>query len=123
MVGVGFSGVLADRRVEDVGCHHRSDIWLRFFFFQAEDGIRDLTVTGVQTCALPIFSRGEKRALKGAVRKKQASKTRCLAEKCYGESHEACIALRERNTLTYLACRSEERRVGKECRSRWSPYH
>src|SRR5256886_7901445 len=26
-----------------------------FFFFQAEDGIRDLTVTGVQTCALPIY--------------------------------------------------------------------
>src|SRR2546430_7892611 len=32
-------------------------LWLQyyFFFFQAEDGIRDLTVTGVQTCALPIF--------------------------------------------------------------------
>src|SRR2546430_3856480 len=29
---------------------------LFFFFFQAEDGIRDLTVTGVQTCALPIFA-------------------------------------------------------------------
>src|SRR2546430_6364972 len=29
-----------------------------FFFFQAEDGIRDLTVTGVQTCALPISHRG-----------------------------------------------------------------
>src|SRR2546430_11910894 len=28
-----------------------------FFFFQAEDGIRDLTVTGVQTCALPISHR------------------------------------------------------------------
>src|SRR5256886_3332653 len=28
---------------------------LAVFFFQAEDGIRDLTVTGVQTCALPIF--------------------------------------------------------------------
>src|SRR5216683_4670599 len=27
-----------------------------FFFFQAEDGIRDLIVTGVQTCALPIYS-------------------------------------------------------------------
>ena len=26
-----------------------------FFFFQAEDGIRDIGVTGVQTCALPIF--------------------------------------------------------------------
>src|SRR3989475_9017184 len=33
-----------------------------FFFFQAEDGIRDLTVTGVQTCALPISS-GEQRFL------------------------------------------------------------
>src|SRR2546430_16281197 len=30
---------------------------LCFFFFQAEDGIRDLTVTGVQTCALPISER------------------------------------------------------------------
>src|SRR2546430_13088299 len=28
--------------------------YILFFFFQAEDGIRDLTVTGVQTCALPI---------------------------------------------------------------------
>src|SRR2546430_12538307 len=36
----------------------RGDNWLYLmllFFFQAEDGIRDLTVTGVQTCALPIF--------------------------------------------------------------------
>src|SRR2546430_16113904 len=31
---------------------------LFYFFFQAEDGIRDLTVTGVQTCALPIFHQG-----------------------------------------------------------------
>src|SRR2546427_1427712 len=31
---------------------------LLFFFFQAEDGIRDLTVTGVQTCALPILVGG-----------------------------------------------------------------
>ena len=30
-------------------------ILLLFFFFQAEDGIRDDLVTGVQTCALPIF--------------------------------------------------------------------
>src|SRR2546430_3043005 len=33
-----------------------------FFFFQAEDGIRDLTVTGVQTCALPIFGASDVRA-------------------------------------------------------------
>src|SRR2546422_3399740 len=31
--------------------------WFFFFFFQAEDGIRDVAVTGVQTCALPILSR------------------------------------------------------------------
>src|SRR2546430_9647159 len=34
-----------------------------FFFFQAEDGIRDLTVTGVQTCALPIWSSGRHQPL------------------------------------------------------------
>src|SRR5256886_4671623 len=34
---------------------------LCYFFFQAEDGIRDLTVTGVQTCALPIFKRAFRR--------------------------------------------------------------
>src|SRR2546430_12708861 len=33
---------------------HRMYSYKDFFFFQAEDGIRDLTVTGVQTCALPI---------------------------------------------------------------------
>src|SRR2546430_5872004 len=41
-------------RIDDkAGCQRR-DCVLSFFFFQAEDGIRDLTVTGVQTCALPI---------------------------------------------------------------------
>src|SRR2546430_11034798 len=34
-----------------------------FFFFQAEDGIRDLTVTGVQTCALPIYDLVENECL------------------------------------------------------------
>src|SRR2546430_5918905 len=35
-------------------CFRSCAFLLFFFFFQAEDGIRDLTVTGVQTCALPI---------------------------------------------------------------------
>src|SRR2546427_12851659 len=39
-------------------------VWSFFFFFQAEDGIRDLTVTGVQTCALPIYD-GEGEAGRG----------------------------------------------------------
>src|SRR5260221_13434875 len=38
-----------------ISCLSRSRVlWLFFFFFQAEDGIRDHCVTGVQTCALPI---------------------------------------------------------------------
>src|SRR3989440_7103577 len=36
-------------------------LFIDFFFFQAEDGIRDLIVTGVQTCALPILVGGLKR--------------------------------------------------------------
>src|SRR2546427_3402601 len=36
--------------------HLHTHLFRFFFFFQAEDGIRDLTVTGVQTCALPICS-------------------------------------------------------------------
>src|SRR2546430_10675831 len=39
---------------------------MSFFFFQAEDGIRDLTVTGVQTCALPIYALEEDLAASGA---------------------------------------------------------
>src|SRR3712207_9044057 len=42
---------------------------LSFFFFQAEDGIRDIGVTGVQTCALPISPRsacGRRRATAGS---------------------------------------------------------
>jgi len=37
------------------------------------------------------------------MREKQAPKTWRLAEQCHGDSQEACIALRERQTLTYLA--------------------
>src|SRR2546422_8848350 len=36
-----------------------SSVCFFFFFFQAEDGIRDVAVTGVQTCALPILAGGE----------------------------------------------------------------
>src|SRR2546430_12232207 len=41
-----------------LGSEHCESILGLFFFFQAEDGIRDLTVTGVQTCALPILDDG-----------------------------------------------------------------
>src|SRR5204863_5248078 len=77
-----------------------------FFFFQAEDGIRDLYVTGVQTCALPI--------LEVLPREGPTFLRRGLG---LGLHHRA------ESRGGYDDVRSEERRVGKECRSRWAPYH
>src|SRR5207244_4631512 len=79
-------------------------VFFFFFFFQAEDGIRDDLVTGVQTCALPIsregrFDRAVEAAFAGA----------------FWSAGQKCTATRR------IYVRSEERRVGKECRSRWAP--
>src|SRR2546430_8761354 len=46
-----------------------------FFFFQAEDGIRDSTVTGVQTCALPILSDGRAARRRGSRRRTPRRRT------------------------------------------------
>src|SRR5438270_12945921 len=81
------------------------------FFFQAEDGIRDLTVTGVQTCALPIFTAPELLKL-------------CTARN--GSSAMTVLRLSNSGAVRLVTvppgARSEERRVGKECRARWAPY-
>src|SRR5256885_6609786 len=97
--------------------------------FQAEDGIRDYKVTGVQPCALPISI-----ARRYMIR---------LRRDDFDDPHElarfaatAHVSVEEfRNQFERLieeeppplvldpVVRSEERRVGKECRSRWSPYH
>src|SRR5947207_11396117 len=90
--------------------------YLFFFFFQAEDGIRDHCVTGVQTCALPIsalstvnlFHRATGRIERQLDDNEQAQR-RSQREQ---DGSEVCSVELER--------RSEERRVGKECRSRWS---
>src|SRR3989475_5370824 len=95
---------------------------LSFFFFQAEDGIRDLTVTGVQTCALPISrvmtltSTYDHRVIQGA---ESGMFLRKLDAVLQGEERFYEVVA---ETLA-ITGRSEERRVGKECRSRWSPYH
>src|SRR2546422_6236872 len=89
-----------------------------FFFFQAEDGIRDVAVTGVQTCALPIYVNRRFRSVKAY--------GRCLGASRKGGfrvGHFEARPLRFRNSFLQKCDRSEERRVGKECRSRWSPYH
>src|SRR2546430_4347952 len=96
-----------------------------FFFFQAEDGIRDLTVTGVQTCALPISD------ISGGVtitaRTGDNEISNIIVPKGtpgyeIGEAYRK-MGWNASDTRPLSFDRSEERRVGKECRSRWSPYH
>src|SRR2546427_8249893 len=93
-----------------------------FFFFQAEDGIRDLTVTGVQTCALPIYRVPPPRLVRTeAARPAREAPRRAGARR--GALARARAGDRPRDPSHRRLRRSEERRVGKECRSRWSPYH
>src|SRR5260370_5424486 len=103
-------------------CH----CYLVFFFFQAEDGIRDSSVTGVQTCALPIYAgrlriTQAERINKSRLTQSNAQPTSVIVPlnpTSSVASGYSSVLTRPRSIL-----RSEERRVGKECRSRWSPYH
>src|SRR5256885_3194855 len=96
------------------------------FFFQAEDGIRDYKVTGVQTCALPISDlAGAKYWLTGDLGDNWGTEKK---GKWVVVSFDPATTKAQRDALAPIilktyGLRSEERRVGKECRSRWSPYH
>src|SRR5438093_10710295 len=86
-----------------------------FFFFQAEDGIRDWSVTGVQTCALPIFGH------------RDFPESVPLVEYAFDYAERngfRKVTMADKsNVMTYAGSlwqRSEERRVGKECRA-WRP--
>src|SRR3712207_3307768 len=186
-----------------LGFYHYLDLYCFFFFFQAEDGIRDIGVTGVQTCALPI-SEGvyvaevivvlssledlEDVALHGGGRERQIGARDPLghrhdirldavvlvaetparpaetADHLVNDEQDAALFADPRDFLDVAVgrdedtaagddglhddpchrlgqlpldgalygagalqvargARSEERRVGKEGRSRWSPYH
>src|SRR2546430_13407169 len=95
-----------------------------FFFFQAEDGIRDLTVTGVQTCALPIYQGEEEAVCPFHARVHARAMIGTAPERVNrGPNPPAPFPRREEGAPFRVGSRSEERRVGKECRSRWSPYH
>src|SRR5256886_10166819 len=98
-------------------------------FFQAEDGIRDLTVTGVQTCALPISLFNRISSLGGTARASRRSGAGNPAIGQGGVCPAWPLTIEHETAGSYEVLwpspfgRSEERRVGKECRSRWSPYH
>src|SRR5690606_39564074 len=89
---------------------------LSFFFFQAEDGIRDFHVTGVQTCALPILVHAIQQLHDGVIGKPFYAKSWYSQDRpSIGMGKQAPVP----KWLNYeLWQRSEERRVGKECRSR-----
>src|SRR5207245_7420957 len=89
---------------------------LNFFFFQAEDGIRDATVTGVQTCALPIFHGFEKRMLQESVDALLDNGRRGRA--ITGSNKRPLKSLADMIKGKQGRFRSEERRVGKGCRTR-----
>src|SRR5205823_11003912 len=99
------------------------------FFFQAEDGIRDKLVTGVQTCALPILLADFPDFVSDPFTIARTSNTFAVAV----DGNQLYVADASQNLVrkvdtttgafsTLKTFRSEERRVGKECRVRWWPY-
>src|SRR5690348_17426555 len=87
------------------------------FFFQAEDGIRDGRVTGVQTCALPISGIGQLPTDRHprAIFRMENVLPRLRRLGCVWSVHQT------RTNFGDFGRRSEERRVGKECRWGWLP--
>src|SRR5690348_18043357 len=94
------------------------------FFFQAEDGIRDGRVTGVQTCALPIFYAESLMNLRpwklwtlDGAPAEDTEEIMAVLESVLARQPDHVGA-----NHYYIHTRSEERRVGKECRYRRAPY-
>src|SRR2546426_3808640 len=99
-----------------------------FFFFQAEDGIRDYKVTGSSdVCSSDLAYRPRLSRLpreSDAVRRIRAAAGKgAVVDTLLADlASQASIRQVASKALAQYP-RSEERRVGKECRSRWSPYH
>src|SRR5256886_9213795 len=122
-------------------------IYLCKFFFQAEDGIRDLTVTGVQFCfssrrrhtrfdcdwSSDVCSSDLRNHWVGIKLIAKQSNPDGIGAQITWQAGDLKRSIYKTGGGSYLAAhdprvvlgigRSEERRVGKECRSRWSPYH
>src|SRR5437773_5901174 len=96
------------------------------FFFQAEDGIRDRDVTGVQTCALPIslgtgFEDGFLSFLDRDIGKELLRFTTAGSVDDGKSTLIGRLLHDSKAVYEDQLARSEERRVGKEWRSRWAP--
>src|SRR5690606_39895352 len=95
-------------------------LFVFFFFFQAEDGIRDFHVTGVQTCALPISS--SSCCWPAASRSRWAPRRSRSCSRSSSRTRPVSAAARSSAASPASPCwaRSEERRVGKEGSLRWA---
>src|SRR5689334_24699917 len=111
---------------------HRMLVCCFFFFFKQKTAYEIGTVTGVQTCALPIFTSGvDSTENRVPFRRRPWAKSsrgtttsgdgRCRASRPLATRRRPPIR-RQPGDRPVLGRRSEERRVGKECRARWSPY-
>src|SRR3546814_7320567 len=100
-----------------------------FFFSSRRRHTRCALVTGVQTCALPIFDFAQPVLICGGLA--QSESRRAVGRQGHHRSivtiNDGVLAAGEYPRFDAAVSRSEERRVGKECvstcRSRWSPYH
>src|SRR5438034_8847052 len=88
---------------------------LFFFFFQAEDGIRDHCVTGVQTCALPISASPGPPPPLLAQQPRQGQELRQGPGLPPEQAWTPPAGRRQATRPAYRCRRSEERRVGKGC--------
>src|SRR5260221_3189102 len=111
------------------------ECFLMLFFFQAEDGIRDHCVTGVQTCcSSDLGTIAYDTRLVNTISARVSGRIEKLYVK-YRYQHimkgqrimdiysPELLTTEQELLFVIKNDRSEERRVGKECRSRWSPYH
>src|SRR5438046_7266525 len=87
------------------------------FLFQAEDGIRGWSVTGVQTCALPISRRTPRRSAPTTLRT-AVDRERMAVRRVVGAERLGVLLGAHAQERRDVGRRSEERRVGKECRCR-----
>src|SRR5690348_17999363 len=98
-----------------------SFVFFLFFFFQAEDGIRDGRVTGVQTCALPISGVMTITPWHSQIDLEIAQRHNLDMEQIIDWRGKLLPIAEEFEGMKIT--RSEERRVGKECRYRWAQDH
>src|SRR5204863_5758501 len=116
------------RLASPVGTGWHESLLSSRFFFQAEDGIRDLYVTGVQTCALPISFRvsGKNIDIGEVLRARINDRVAEATSKYFDGGFSGHVTIGKEGFGFRTECvihRSEERRVGKECRFRRDADH